>query len=119
MLKEDEERIRADNDLRVPLAIRGNAGQDCADITLRSELEDGNDRNRFSKVNIHIHFVQFDIQASDGVSTGFNYEQSIRPFRVEGDSLTAGSRSGDTSIALHAAPTGKLVRLRIGGPKRG
>ncbi|MCH8061437.1 MAG: multicopper oxidase domain-containing protein [Chloroflexi bacterium] len=103
VLKEEEERIRADNDLRVPLAIRGNAGQDCADITLRSELEDENDRNRFSKVNIHIHFVQFDIQASDGVSTGFNYEQSIRPFKVEGESLTAGSMSGDTSIALASA----------------
>ena len=54
-------------------------------------------------MNIHIHFVQFDIQASDGVSTGFNYEQSIRPFRVEGESLTAGSRPGDTSIALASA----------------
>ena len=36
------------------------------------------------KTNIHIHFVQFDVQASDGVITGASFEQAPRPFAVDG-----------------------------------
>ena len=32
---------------------------------------------------MHIHHVQFDVQGSDGVSTGFAYEHSVRPYKVE------------------------------------
>ena len=80
--------MRADNDYRVPLAIRGNAGESCVDILLKSELEDSSENSFFSKVNIHVHFVQFDILASDGVSTGFGYEQSVRPFTSEGETVS-------------------------------
>jgi manganese oxidase len=89
--------------LRVPLAIRANAGQDCVDVLLRSELEDTAENRGFAKVNLHIHFVQFDVQASDGVVAGFNYEQSVRPFAVEGERLTAPALPGATELALERA----------------
>ena len=44
--------------------------------------------------------MQFDVQASDGVDTGFNYEQSVRPFTVEGENLSAGAAAGATSLRL-------------------
>jgi FtsP/CotA-like multicopper oxidase with cupredoxin domain len=100
VLKEQEAQVRADNGMRVPLAIRANAGEDCIDVILKSELEDNADSHFFSKVNAHIHFVQFDVQASDGVPTGFAYEQSVRPFAVEGERLTDPARAGDTLIRL-------------------
>ena len=34
---------------------------------------------RFSRSNLHIHHVQFDIQGSDGVSAGMVFDQSVRP----------------------------------------
>src|SRR3712207_8884619 len=49
--------VRKDPSMQVPLAIRGNAGEDCVDIVLRSELAD-NPEVPFSKVGLHIHFVQ-------------------------------------------------------------
>ena len=53
-------------------------------MLLTNEIDDDAD-HPFSKVSAHIHFMQFDVQASDGVDAGFNYEQTIRPFAVEGD----------------------------------
>lgn len=100
VLKEDEDAIRADPELRVPLVIRANAGEDCVDVVLKSELEDNADNRNLSKANMHIHFVQFDVQGSDGVNTGFNYEQSVRPFQVAGDKLTEAARPGDAAISL-------------------
>ncbi len=32
---------------------------------------------------MHTHFVQFDPQASNGMTTGFSYEQSVRPYSTE------------------------------------
>jgi len=103
VLKEQEEAIRADNDLKVPLAIRANAGEDCVDIIFKSELEDTGENYFFSKVNIHIHFVQFDIQGSDGVNTGFNYETSVRPFTAEGETLEEEASIGEESVLLSSA----------------
>jgi FtsP/CotA-like multicopper oxidase with cupredoxin domain len=103
VLKEQEEAVRANNDLRVPLTIRANAGEDCVDVTLTSTLEDSPDNHGFAKVNTHIHFVQFDVQASDGVIAGFNYEQSVRPFTVEGQRVVAAAASGASSIQLDGA----------------
>lgn len=100
VLKEQEDQVRADNGMRVPLAIRANAGEDCIDIILKSELEDNADSHFFSKVNAHIHFVQFDVQASDGVPTGFAYEQSVRPFAIEGERLAEPAAAGDALIRL-------------------
>ena len=64
-----------------PLAIRANIG-DCLALTYTSELADGGTEVPFSKTNIHIHHVQFDTQASDGVITGFSWEQAVRPYKV-------------------------------------
>ncbi len=103
VLKEDEEAVRSSNDLRTPLALRANAGEDCVDLVFKSELRDTAENSFFSKVNIHIHFVQFDVQASDGVSTGFAYEQSVRPFTEEGETLRADAARGSAAVELGSA----------------
>ena len=103
VLKEEEEAVRANERLKVPLAIRANAGEDCVDVILKSELKDSGENSFFSKVNIHIHFVQFDVQASDGVISGFAYEQSVRPFTESGATLQASSGIGDHAIELNSA----------------
>ncbi len=103
VLKEDEEAVRASSDLRVPLALRANAGEDCVDLVFKSELEDTAENIFFSKASIHVHLVQFDVQATDGISTGFAYEQSVRPFTVEGEALRAGAEQGSLEIELASA----------------
>ncbi|MCI0794185.1 MAG: multicopper oxidase domain-containing protein, partial [Chloroflexi bacterium] len=100
VLKEEEDAVRANNGLKNPLAIRANAGEDCVDILFKSELEDTGENSFFSKANIHVHFVQFDVQGSDGVNTGFNYETSVRPFTVEGEKLVADAAAGDGGVKL-------------------
>ena len=79
VLKENEALARSNPDYKLPLAIRANQG-DCVDIIFVNELEETGEHTELSKTNIHIHFVQFDTQASDGVITGASYEQSPRPF---------------------------------------
>lgn len=106
VLKNQEAAVQSDDRLKTPLAIRANAGEDCIDVILKSELPDTRESLFFSKVDIHIHFVQFDIQASDGVNTGFNYEQSVRPFRVEGETLTA--NAGAAAASLHVTSTARF-----------
>lgn len=103
VLRNQADAVRSDDTLQTPLAIRANAGEDCIDVTLKSQLPDTRESVFFSKVNIHIHFVQFDIQGSDGVGTGFNYEQSVRPYTVEGETLTAGTNAGETRVTVSSA----------------
>ena len=81
VLHEEESKIRGDDDLKIPLVLRANVG-DCVDVILSNEIPDYAENLHSSKVNMHIHFVQFDVQASDGVITGFGYEQSVRPFTM-------------------------------------
>ncbi len=101
-----------------PLAIRSDVG-DCIAVTLTNATNnppEANDPlvNTFQKVNIHIHFVQFDPQASDGVITGFSFEQSMRPdFGVPGETtLTAAAAAGATSITV-ASTTGLRPGISI------
>ena len=103
VLKEEEEAVRSDNARKQPLAIRANAGEDCVDVVLKSELPDTGENDFYSKTNLHIHFVQFDIQGSDGVDTGFNYETSVRPFAAEGERLTKAALAGESSVTLGSA----------------
>jgi FtsP/CotA-like multicopper oxidase with cupredoxin domain len=103
VLRSQEDAIRANPNLRVPLAIRANAGEDCVDITLKSELEDDRQNGFLSKVDLHAHFVQFDVQASDGVDAGFNYEQSVRPFKAEGETLQQAVAAGAKEVRLSSA----------------
>jgi hypothetical protein len=100
VLQDQENAIRSNDAMKTPLAIRANAGEDCVDVLLKSKLEDSRENGLLSKVDVHIHFVQFDVQASDGVNTGFNYEQSVRPFTVEGEKLTAAATEGASSVHL-------------------
>ena len=68
------------NDKKFPLVVRANV-YDCIDWTLTSEwLDDDVTNFQSSKINTHFHFFQFDNQASDGVISGFSYDQSMRPF---------------------------------------
>ena len=105
VLAEDKEAIYAGTRVyagvrgREPLAIRANIG-DCVALTYASELTDGGPEVPFSKTNIHIHHVQFDTQASDGVISGFSYEQSIRPYKVVDPQLTSASGAGATELRL-------------------
>jgi hypothetical protein len=116
VLGDEKDAILSGVKKREPLAIRSNVG-DCVDILLTSELENVMDpdvenstiEGQRSKVNIHSHFVQFDPQASDGVITGFSYEQSVKPHRNEGRFLTAPVRAGATVL-----PVTHVDRLRPG-----
>jgi manganese oxidase len=94
----------------VPLAIRSDVG-DCVAVTLTSDLnpstasplESTSEENVYRKVNIHIHFVQFDPQASDGVITGLSFEQSVRPItagELGETTLTAAAPAGATQITV-------------------
>ncbi len=88
------------------LVIRANQG-DCVDVLLSSQLHEA--EGDHSKANIHIHLVQFDVQGSDGVITGHNYEQSIRPATTTGTALAAPAAAGDTVLRVADAS-----QLRIG-----
>jgi hypothetical protein len=99
VLAEDKADVLAGRKPVVPLAIRANVG-DCVAVTLTSELKDADAFNLFSKVNMHIHHVQFDTQASDGVISGMSYEQSVRPYKLEDSRLTAAAMAGDTVLHL-------------------
>ncbi|MFQ5991998.1 MAG: hypothetical protein ACE5NA_06130, partial [Nitrospiraceae bacterium] len=80
VIHEEEAKTRANPDEAGPLVIRANV-YDCVDVLLTSEwLDDDYTNFQQSKINIHPHFFQFDNQASDGVMSGFSYEQSVRPF---------------------------------------
>ncbi|MDP6190076.1 MAG: hypothetical protein QF872_04645, partial [Gammaproteobacteria bacterium] len=113
VLHEEEAAIRADNRLKIPLVVRMNV-HDCADIVLTNEIPDDHENIYSSKVNMHIHFVQFDTQASDGVITGMSYEQSVRPFTMldegngkgfgkpQNEPLTADVAAGATKVGLRS-----------------
>ncbi len=49
---------------------------------------------------MHIHHVQFDVQGSDGVTAGFAYEHSVRPYQVEDPQLTAAANAGATTLTV-------------------
>lgn len=126
------------------IVLRGNAG-DCIDVTLTNALKEKSATEArdgiHHKTNIHIHLVQFDVQASDGVVAGFNYETTIRS--TEGRSSSnqngdpsapvvttlgaAGASAGATTIAvadvrvfrdaLGNAKVGSLVGIDLGRPE--
>ena len=99
VLAKDKQATYDDVNKSDPLAIRSNQG-DCVGITLTNEIEDAEAFDRFSKSSMHIHHVQFDVQGSDGVSAGFAYEHSVRPYSTNDATLLAGVRAGDTVLQL-------------------
>ncbi|HEY5648175.1 MAG TPA: multicopper oxidase domain-containing protein, partial [Nitrospiria bacterium] len=99
VLHEDEEEIRANpgSEKAIPLVYRSSV-YDCVDVILKSEWHDNDTTNfQMSKINIHPHFIQFDNQASDGVISGFSYDQSVRPFTQMTKEKHAGLPSPMTS----------------------
>ncbi|HSR50914.1 MAG TPA: multicopper oxidase domain-containing protein [Acidobacteriota bacterium] len=108
LLNEIEDDVREGRRPAEPLAIRSNVG-DCVEILFTNKIPDGPLNKNFSKVNIHSHFVQFDTQASDGVITGFSYEQSVRPIESEGRHLTSPAGPGSSVLLVNHTD-----RLRTG-----
>ncbi|MEA3189726.1 MAG: hypothetical protein QOD77_308 [Thermoplasmata archaeon] len=101
VLAQDRDAVRNGTKAPESLMIRANQG-DCIDVLLANELP-------ASKVNMHTHLVQFDVQGSDGVITGMNYEQSIRP-ATTGPALAAAAPAGQdwfeaTDASLFAGAT--------------
>jgi len=82
-----------------PLAIRMNQGE-CGAITLTNEIPDASTFDGWSKTTMHIHHVQFDVQGSDGVSAGFAFEHSVRPYKVEDPQLVTAATKGSTVLQL-------------------
>ncbi|HEU5475935.1 MAG TPA: hypothetical protein VFV67_35365 [Actinophytocola sp.] len=99
VLNEEKQRVLDDarNGVKAPdpLTIRSNTG-DCVALTLTSEM----DPVRQPKVNMHTHFVQFDPQSSDGVITGFSYEQSVYPNQLEARTITTATAANATQVAV-------------------
>lgn len=106
VLSEDKEAVYAGEKPAQPLAIRSNVG-DCTRIIFTSEMKDVISTTR--KTNMHTHFVQFDPQASDGVITGFSYEQSVRPYNTEDRWLANALTPGATTVEVN-----HVERLREG-----
>ena len=102
-----------------PLAIRANIG-DCVGVTLVNEQSDANTFSGFSKINLHIHHVQFDTQASDGVISGMSFEQAIRPYKAEDLQLTQAAAAGSTELHVSdpapnpVSKSARLAKLRPG-----
>ncbi len=103
VLRDQVDQVIAHPEQGQPLVIRANAGEDCLDATLTSRLADSSGVNLHSKVGLHIHFVQFDVQGSDGLDAGFNYEQTVRPYTDAGRPLVTASQAGATRIRLASA----------------
>lgn len=99
VLAHDKAAVLAGTKPRDPLALRANVGE-CVAVSFVNEQSDANASGGFSKVNMHIHHVQFDTQASDGVISGMQYEQSLRPYQAEDSRLTAASPAGASTISL-------------------
>ncbi len=102
VLNEDKEALLNGTKPTEPLVIRSNVG-DCVAITFGNEIDNtarlAAGQKELTKVNMHTHFVQFDPQASDGVITGFSWEQSIFPAQREGRTLV--SQDSATTVTVN------------------
>ena len=119
--REERDVVMADPSQRRPLVLRANAVRDCVDVTLTSEVADRPANHWLSKVNAHIHFVQFDVQGRDGVDAGFNYEQSVRPWPVESESIGKPVNAGDSLLWVTNAARfsrGALVMVGVDAADR-
>lgn len=111
VLAKNKDAVRNGTKPAEPLAVRLNRGQ-CGFVTLVSEQpDDPLDGQPFSMTNAHIHHVQFDVQASDGVGTGMQYGQAVRPYRLEDTTLASTANAGSSTLTLGAAPATSLQGL--------
>jgi manganese oxidase len=120
-LNEDKEDLLSGAKPTDPLVIRSNVG-DCVAITFGNEIDNTvrleNGLKELTKTNMHTHFVQFDPLASDGVITGFSYEQSVFPAQIEGRTLVSVD-SADTITVNHVdrLRPGIAVAVGLGTPE--
>ncbi|HUR84868.1 MAG TPA: multicopper oxidase domain-containing protein [Solirubrobacteraceae bacterium] len=105
VLAQDADEVLAGTKPVEPLAIRANIG-DCVAVTLTNRIPDTAAFNGLSKHNLHIHHVQFDTQASDGVITGLSYEQAVEDYPSADPTLTADAGPG--SRTLHMSSVAKF-----------
>jgi hypothetical protein len=102
-----------------PLAIRSNVG-DCVAITFSNRIDTARTVaegfEELAKTNTHTHFVQFDIQGSDGVIVGFNFETSVFPSQRDGRELTGPASAGDTTATVnHVNQLRPGIAIAVGG----
>ncbi|KRF47734.1 hypothetical protein ASH01_21250 [Terrabacter sp. Soil811] len=112
VLAKDKQAVASDPRRSDPLAIRANQG-DCVAITLTNEIPDASAFDNFSKSSMHIHHVQFDVQGSDGVSAGYAFEHSVRPYRVVDPRLSTAAAKGSRTLVLSSVAS--LVGVDAGG----
>jgi len=98
--QDEEQAVGRDPELQRPLVVRTAAQRDCVEVSLLSALRDSPEPNGLSKVGLHVHFMQFDVQGSDGVSAGFNYEQSVRPYATAADPVATDAAAGATALQV-------------------
>jgi hypothetical protein len=100
-----------------PLAIRSNVA-DCVAITFSNRIDtartEDNGFAQLAKTNMHTHFVQFDIQGSDGVIVGFNFETSIFPSQRDGRELVS-VNSPNTITVNHVDDLRPGIAIAVGG----
>jgi FtsP/CotA-like multicopper oxidase with cupredoxin domain len=112
VLNEDKADVLAGTRPADPLTIRANVG-DCQAITFGSELSP----TVQAKVNMHTHFVQFDPLASDGVDTGFAFEQSVFGDARDGRTLTAVDAPNKITVSnVNELRPGISVGIGVGRP---
>jgi len=102
VLNEDKNAVLAGTKPVEPLTIRSNVG-DCVSITFGHQLNPAVQ----DKTNMHTHFVQFDPRASDGVITGFAYEQSTFSMNRDGRTLSSVDAANQITVST-------LGQLRVG-----
>lgn len=115
VLNQDKQALLSGNRPTEPLVIRSNVG-DCVEITFGNEIQSPD----LAKANMHTHFVQFDPQASDGVITGFSYEQSVFPAQRDGRTLTNSVSPGASTITVNHTDglrAGIAIAVGLGTPE--
>ncbi len=118
VIDEDMAAVKKDPKKALPLVIRANV-YDCVDVLLTSEWDDDDFTNfQMSKINIHPHFFQFDNQSSDGVITGFSYDQSMRSYRQFDKKMKKGHHVGlpvpmNAKVLSNTKRGAKTVKLKM------
>ena len=112
VLHEEEAEVRKTPAKQLPLVIRANV-YDCIDIIYKNEIPDDERTGWANKVNLHPHFYQFDTSASDGVITGFSYEQALRAFTMLKDPAPGKGMPAPANTVLAAAVKAGAQSIRV------
>ncbi|MGH3680217.1 MAG: hypothetical protein ACRDT2_08195 [Natronosporangium sp.] len=119
-LNEDKQDLLSGARPADPFVIRSNVG-DCVEITFGNEISNTqrvtNGLKELAKTNMHTHFVQFDVQGSDGITVGFNYDTSIFPVERDGRELVSVDDSDTITVnQVDNLRTGIAIAVGLGTP---